>query len=409
MTVRTARGPLFSVGPEGPLALADAWVAWDPRSGALSRVEPAPPGAPAADLDVRGRGLILPGFVDAHVHFPQHRIAGRFEDALLPWLQQHVWPEEMRYGDPAHAAAEAPVFLAALGAAGTTTAAVYGSPHPASVQPLLDAPGGPTVIAGPALMDREGPDELLLAPREAERALKRLAERYGDRLAVTPRFAVSCTADLLEACGRVAARGGHLVQTHVSENRDEIVLVAEQFPAARDYLDVYDRAGLLGPRTLLAHAVHCSDDNFRRIRTAGAAVVHCPTSNLALGSGRMPLERAAVLGVRVCLGSDVGAGPDLCLLDVLRACVDLHGGRHRVDAAALLPLATLAGAQALGYDDRGFLAPGARADLIAVATPDPDPDPALALDAAIRAYPTGARERVLWTVAGGRTIFTLRG
>ncbi len=400
--VRTARGPLLSPAGDGTLAIGDAWVEWDPDTGVLTRVGEAGPTAPAADLDVRGVGLILPGFVDAHVHFPQHRVAGRFADALLPWLREHIWPEEVRYGDPAVAAAEAPPFLAALAAAGTTPAAVYGSPPPPGVEPLLAATGGPAVIAGPALMDREGPDALLLPAAEAERAMDDLAARHGDRVVVTPRFAVSCTAALLEACGRVAAAHDLRIQTHLSENPDEIALVARQFPGAADYLDVYAEAGLLGPRTLLAHAVHCSDDAFRRLRDAGATVVHCPTSNLALGSGRMPLERLVVLGVPVCLGSDVGAGPDLCLLDVLRACVQLHGGRHRVDAAGLLPLATTAGARALGYADRGFLAPGARADLIAVATPTPDPDPALSLDQVIRSYETSSNDRILWTVCGGQ-------
>ncbi len=391
------RGPLLTPSPTGLLALEDALVAW--HGTALTEVRAAQPGD-NADLDVRGRGLILPGFVDAHVHFPQYPVRGRFGGALLPWLRRHIWPEEERYADPAHAAAQAPVFLDALAAAGTTTAAVYASPHPASVEPLLTAAGGPTVLAGPALMDQQGPAGLLTAPTAAEAAMEELVARFGDRVVSTPRFAVSCTAELLRACGRVARRHGLIVQTHLSENPDEIALVAELFPEARDYLDVYDRAGLLGDRTLLAHCVHCSDDAFGRIAHAGATVVHCPTSNEALRSGRMPLERALGSGAAVCLGSDVGAGPDLCLLDVLRCLHEQHDGYCEVDSAQGLHLATRAGAVALGLEDRGWLVEGARADITLVRMEQPR-DPLAALDAAVRSYRTDDLDAVLGVVCGG--------
>ncbi len=401
--ITSIRGPLLSPAAGGLLAVRDAVIRWDAASGRIGSVLPAPARS-RADLELDCDHLIVPGFVDAHVHFPQYTVRGRFSGALLPWLREHIWPEEERFGDPAVADAEAPVFLAALASAGTTTASVYGSPHPISVPPLFGHPV--TVVAGPALMDSQGPDGLLLGPPEAEAAMNALVGRFGRAVVVTPRFAVSCTASLLEVCGRLAARHALRVQTHLSENPDEIALVGELFPDARDYLDVYERAGLLKPGTLLAHAVHCSDDAYRRIAAARAWIVHCPTSNEALHSGRMPVERIAQLGPAVCLGSDVGAGPDLCMLDVLRCFVAIHEGRHPVHAEVTLPLATRAGAEALGLLDRGALTAGQRADLVVLQAPGAGQDPGRAFDELVRAYdPSTPTAPVVATFAGGSPVF----
>jgi len=396
--IRSLRGPQLTPGPDGLRSLDDAFVSW--RGQTLVEVREARPGD-RGDLDVRDGGLILPGFVDAHVHFPQYPVRGRFGGALLPWLRQHIWPEEGRYADAEHAATQAPIFLHALARAGTTTAAVYGSPHPDSVVPLLTAADGPTVLAGPALMDQEGPDDLMTSAADAERAMARLVERFGARVVSTPRFAVSCTADLLEACGRVAARHGLRVHTHLSENPDEIALVAQLFAGSRDYLDVYDVAGLLGDRTLLAHCVHCTDDALARIAAAGATVVHCPTSNVALCSGRMPLERVLASGAAVALGSDVGGGPDLCMLDVLRCMLEQHEGHCPVGPDVSLPLATRAGALALGLEDRGWLVEGARADIAVARMRGSGGDPVSVYEDVVRAHSTGAEDSILGVVCGG--------
>lgn len=393
------RGPLLTPGPDGLRAIDDAVVAVQGET--LVEVRPAARGD-RADLDLRGRGLMVPGLVDAHVHFPQYPVRGAFGGELMPWLREHIWPEECRYAEPGHAARQAPPFLDALLRAGTTTAAVYGSPHAHSVEPLLAANAGPTVLAGPAWMDQQGPDELMTPPAAAEEAMDRLAGRFGRRVVSTPRFAVSCSARMLRACGRVAARHGLIAQTHLSENPDEIELVAQLFPAARDYLDVYHRAGLLGDRTLLAHAVHCSDDAFERIAAAGATVVHCPTSNVALHSGRMPLERVVAAGAQVCLGSDVGAGPDLCMLDVLRCLVDQHDGICAVGPETSLSLATRAGALALGLPDRGWLVEGARADIAVLRTGPGRLDPRSAYEDAVRGHETNSEDSILAVVCGGR-------
>ena len=401
--MRTLRGPLLTPTDDGLRPITDAVVRWDDVSGRVVDVSRWDD-APAADLDVRACGMVIPGFVDAHVHFPQYRVRGRFGGALLPWLQQHIWPVEARFADRAHAAAEAPVFLDALLRAGTTSAGIYGSPHPSSVEPLLGADRAPAMVAGPALMDRTGPQELLLEAAAAEAAMQDLADRFGDRVAVTPRFAVSCSEALLAACGRLARRDRRIVQTHLSENPDEIAMVAQQFPGSEDYLGVYEAAGLVGPHTLLAHAVHCSDSAYRRIAHAGATVVHCPTSNVALGSGRMPIERVVASGAKLCLGTDVGAGPDLGMLDVLRTFVDVHQGHYPTDASVTLPLATRAGALALGMADRGQIAAGMWADLAVLRVPGGAADPVRAFEDAVRGYRTGDEGAVIAVVREGELL-----
>ena len=260
------------------------------------------------------------------------------------------------------------------------------------------------MVVGPALMDRTGPPELLLDAAAAEIAMQQLVERFGDRLAVTPRFAVSCSEALLAACGRLARRNRLLVQTHLSENPDEIAMVAEQFIEAEDYLSVYEAAGLVGPRTLLAHAIHCSDDAYRRIAAAKATIAHCPTSNVALGSGRMPIERVVAAGARLCLGTDVGAGPDLCMLDVLRTFVDVHDGYYPTDASVTLPLATRAGARALGMGDRGEIAVGMRADLAVLRVPGGTEEPQRAFEDAVRSYRTGDDGAVSAVIRDGEIL-----
>ena len=397
---------MLSPGPEGLRAAGDATIEWD-RLGRITAISSGGEGVPEGVLDVRGDGLIVPGFVDAHVHFPQYQVRGRFAGALLPWLREHIWPEEIRYADRFHAQREARVFLDALAAAGTTTAAVFGSPHPSSVVPLFEAERAPDVIAGPALMDREGPAELLTDPQEAMQAMERLVGFYGDRLAVSPRFAVSSSPELLHRCGQLAREHKLRIQTHLAENLDEIALVATQFPECRDYLEVYERAGLVGSRSLLAHVVHCSDDALQRIAAASAIVVHCPTSNIALGSGRMPIEALSGHGIHVCLGTDVGAGPDLCMLDVLRAFIKIHNDRYPIHAESLLRLATLQGALALGLADRGMLDLGFRADMVVLRAQDAGGDPVSAFERLARDYDDSSGGVVQRVFCGGQPVFPL--
>ena len=314
-------------------------------------------------------GVIVPGFADWHFHWVQLGIAGRGSEALLQWLERTTWPEETRFADPAVCRHEAPRAAATLHRAGTRAGAAYGSPHAASAAAFLDA-SPCSFLCGPAVMTTGGPSALRHDLAPALREIGALADRFGDRVVVSPRFALSCDDFTLASLGDLARRRGLPVQTHLAETGDEVAAVGRAFPTARDYLDVYARAGLVGPRTLLGHVIHVSDDELRRIAASEAIVVHCPTSNLALGSGRMELERLRAHGVRWTLGSDVGAGPDPSMLDVLGAGLTVHAGFADVSATELFHRATL-GAAALfaGGSERRLARVGDRPEPIVLPRP----------------------------------------
>lgn len=292
-------------------------------------------------------GLIVPAFADWHFHWVQMGIAGRGGEQLLQWLERTTWPEEKRFADPAVCRAEAPRAVEKLRLAGTLAGAAYGSPHAESAAAFL-ASSPASFLCGPAVMTTGGPSALRRGLAETLREIESLADRFGPRVVVSPRFALSCDDTTLAALGDLARRRGLPVQTHLSENGNEVDAVRRAFPSARDYLDVYARAGLVGPRTLLGHVIHVSDDELRRIAAAGAVVVHCPTSNLALGSGRMEVERLREHGVRWVLGTDVGAGPDPSMFDPIAAALAVHDGFAEVTATELFHRATLGPAAVLG-------------------------------------------------------------
>lgn len=369
--------------------------------------------APAAALEgaVRtvpvGRALLLPAFVDAHVHLPQLDVRGRWGLPLLEWLERWVFPAEAAFADPDHAAAAAERFFASLAAAGVGTASVFATVHTAATDAAFHAAeaSGLRVVLGKVLMDRGAPDALLEPAEDALRDSLALAERWegaaGGRLAyaVTPRFAVACSHVLLRAAGHAAAEAGLRVQTHLAESAGEIARVAELFPNSADYLAVYETAGLVREGAVFAHAVHCTDDAYRRLASAGAAVACCPTSNAFLGSGAFPLKRARATGVPIAVGSDVGAGPQPSPLDVLRhlAYLDVTG------PAELLYRATLAGAGALGFGiETGRLEAGRSADLVVLEPPaDAPADPMEAFVAAVFRQP---ETRVVGTMVEGRWV-----
>lgn len=344
----------------GVTLLPDAELHW--RRGRITAVQPAS-GPGRTDL------VLLPGFVDLHCHWPQAHVRGAFSGQLLPWLQQSIWPAEAAFADPAVAHARAERFLADAIGAGTCAALLFGSPFlEASLAFQALAPVG--YFDGPALMEVEAPAALLRPVVDVLRAVADLPGPVRDRVVVSPRFAPNLTAEGLAAAGRTAASLDLFSQSHVSENLDEIAWVRSLFPDARDYVDVYDRAGLLGPRCVLAHAVHCSDRELARLAATGTVVAHCPTSNEALGSGRMPLERLRNHGVRWVLATDVGAGPHLSQLDAVRAALQVHVGHVELSPSEALcrvtaiPGAFLAGS---GSDLAGLgtLQPGAPAHIVA--------------------------------------------
>lgn len=378
------------------------------------------PGAPDLGplIDLRP-WLILPGLVDLHVHLPQVPHAGLgFGTPLLDWLGRYVFPLEHDFSE-AVAEVVAPAVYRAFAAAGTTTALMYGAVYEPSIEAAFRAAEthGIRAIIGKVMMDRltydetRRPSEVLdLSLRQSADLCDRWHLRDEGRLryAFTPRFAVSCSAEMLRESAALAAAKGAYWQTHLAEDKAEIAEVARLFPEARDYLDVYDRAGGLGPGTILAHAIHLSEREVSRLAESGANLAHCPASNLFLASGIMPLGRYLEAGIPVGLGSDVAGGPDLSLFGAMRVGgyvqnalrVATGDSRPILDPFAWLRLASFEGARVLGLEDQiGSIEAGKEADLIVVdprlaappAAPDLD-DPADILSTLIfRSHPEMVR------------------
>lgn len=337
-------------------------------------------------LDLRPL-VLLPGMVDLHAHLPQLPNAGLgFGLDLLTWLQRYIFPLEQRWEDPVHAGQLSAAAFRAFARAGTTTVLAYGAVYEAAMHAAFEAAEshGIRAILGKVMMDRITYDErvdrstlLVRSLRESEVLIARWHGADDGRLgyAVTPRFAVSCSAEMLAESAALAARTGAWWQTHVSEDPGEIAEVARLFPEARDYVDVYDRAGGLGPRTILAHAVHLSQRELARLVETDTRVAHCPASNLFLASGIMPLARYREAGLRMGLGSDVAGGPESSAFSVMRigayaqTALQTVAGEKRQALGPLdwLRVGTLDGAKALGLENRiGSIEVGKEADLIVV-------------------------------------------
>jgi guanine deaminase len=318
--------------------------------------------------------LILPGLIDTHVHYPQLQMIASYGEQLLAWLEKYTFPAELQFADRAHAEQVAKLFFREILGAGTTTAMVYCTVHPGSVEAFFSESErfNTRMIAGKVLMDRNAPAALLDTAQRGYDESKALIARWHGRgrqhYAVTPRFAPSCTQAQLEAAGTLLKEHENLfLQTHLCENTDEIAWVRELFPERNSYLDVYAQAGLVGPRSVLGHAIHVSEEDFCTCHACGAAIAHCPTSNGFLGSGLFRLFDALDprRPVRVGLGTDVGAGTTLSLLKTLGDAYKVAALRGtKLDGTKALWLATLGGAEALHLDDRiGRIAPGYDADL----------------------------------------------
>jgi guanine deaminase len=319
--------------------------------------------------------LICPGFVDTHVHYPQLPIIGAYGEQLIDWLNNYTFVAEQAFADDDYARAMAKTYFAENLRNGITTAAVFCTVHPGSVDALFETSQslGLRTIAGKVLMDRNAPRALCDTAQSGYDESRALIERWHGRgrqlYAITPRFAPSSTPAQLEAAGALWREHPECyVQSHVSENRAEIEWVRELFPGAAGYLDVYDRHGLLGPRAIYGHGIHLDEDELARCHDSGTALAHCPTSNLFLGSGLFDLKRAGDprRPVRVGLGTDIGAGTSLSMLQTLNEAykvAQLNG--YPLSAAHAFYLATRGGAHALYLDDRvGSIAPGMEADLV---------------------------------------------
>jgi guanine deaminase len=314
-------------------------------------------------IDLRD-GLLLPGFVDTHVHYPQIRAIGGLGMPLLDWLDRCALPEESRLADVAYAGQVAGEFLGGLARSGTTTALVFGAHFEEAMDVLFSAAAerNLNITAGLVVSDRRLRADLHSTPEAAWERSRRLIDRWHGRgrlrYAVTPRFSLSTTDAMLEVCGDLLGKpdDGIRFTSHINENRAEVATVADLFPDSRNYLDTYQRHGLVTDRSVFAHNVHATDAELAAMGAAGAWAAHCPTSNAALGSGLFPLRRHVEHGVGVSLGSDVGAGTGLFLpKEALQAYFvqQLLGADGRsLTPVHLLYLATSAGAAALGLADR---------------------------------------------------------
>ena len=329
--------------------------------------------ADGADHHDYGDDLILPGFVDGHVHYPQIGVIASFGAQLLDWLEKYTFPEEARFSDLNYARETASLFLDLLLANGTTTAAVYCTVHPESADAFFEeaASRNLRMIAGKILMDRNAPDTVTDTAQSGYDDSRSLIEKWHGRgrnlYAVTPRFAPTSTPAQLEVCGQLMSEFGDVyLQTHVSENLDEIKWVSDLFPEARSYQDVYARYGMLGPRGLYGHAIHMDDADLAQASESGAKFVHCPTSNLFIGSGLFDMRRTWDAGVDVMLGCDVGGGTSLSPFATMKAAYEIaQFSGYSLTPEQAFWLSTAGGADTLSLGDRiGRLAAGYEADIV---------------------------------------------
>jgi guanine deaminase len=363
---------------------ADALMRVD-GDGLIAAIDDARATVRGEVVDVRPL-LLLPGLIDLHAHLPQLPNAGLGQGLdLLTWLERYIFPLERDFDEIA-AERLAPAAYRAFAAAGTTTVALYGAVYEGSVDVafrVAEAHGIRAVI-GKVMMDRlrydakvSDTEVLEVSLRQSQDLIERWHGRDAGRLryAVTPRFAVSCSADMLRESAALARATGTYWQTHLAEDRQEVAEVARLFPDAIDYTDVYDRAGGLGTRSLMAHAVHLSQREVGRLAETGTRIAHCPSSNLFLASGTMPLARYLEAGLVVGLGGDVAGGPDVSIFAVMRAGAYTQSGmrsmlgetRSSLSPLEWLTLGSLSGARALGIDDvTGSLEVGKEADFICV-------------------------------------------
>lgn len=378
--------------PNGDLN-PDAWQHWSDglvicRNGRIEAIGPADQLLPLLETDcalhdVRP-GLILPGFIDTHIHFPQVDVMASYGETLMGWLNQYTFPTEQRLADATIARETADFFLKELLRNGTTSAVVYGTVHADSVQAFFEASEAlnTRMICGKVLMDRHAPDGLRDTAEQGERETRKLIETWHGRgrqqVVITPRFAVTSTPEQLRSAGNLLREYPDVyLQTHLAENRHEIETVRGLFPEAQDYVDVYDRHGLLSPRSIFAHGIHLSDRERERLSQSGSQVAFCPTSNLFLGSGLLDLAGLEAAGVTTSIATDVGAGTSFSLLQTLaEAYKATHLQHQRFSPLKAFHRITLGNAKSLGLQAQiGTLAVGSEADLVVL---DPAATPLLA-------------------------------
>ena len=378
--VRVLKGRVLSFNGDPSLEGAQAVSFWE--RGAV-RIEDGIISAVGNDRSVPetvsvtdyGDRLICAGFVDGHVHYPQINIVASYGKQLLDWLTTYTFPEEIRFSDPEIAREAAKFFLDELSKNGFTTAAVFCSSHPVSVDAFFTEASvrNLRMIAGKVMMDRNAPEELLDTAQSSydqSKALIDIWHRKGRNLyAITPRFAPTSSPEQLELAGALFKESeGVYVQSHVSENLDEITWVRDLFPSAKSYLDVYSKMGLLGPRSLYGHGIHFSDKEIAMAAETGTGIVHCPTSNLFIGSGLFQYQKLREAGVSLALGTDIGGGSSLSPFATMKAAYEIAQLQGiSLSPEALFYAASLGGAITLNLGDRiGRVSAGYEADLAVI-------------------------------------------
>jgi guanine deaminase len=364
---------------DGAIIVANGQIA---EVGAYDDLRKRPRPTAVRWLD-RGMVAIFPGLIDCHTHLPQYSAVARGESQLLPWLRENIFPVERDFTGP-KARQEAPLFFHELARNGTTTAMIYAAIYEDSCEVGFEAAkeSGLRVILGKMMMDLGSygqlqPKKILsVSLIESERLCRKWHGAADGRLeyAFSPRFAVTCSEKLMRSAGELAQRFGAYLQTHLAENREEIEKVHNLHMSARDYTDVYEKCGLLTPKTMLGHCIHLNAREIDAIAAAQANVAHCPTSNLFLGSGLLKLDELLAAGLAIGLGSDVAAGPELNMWQVMRAALDVQKARNiaephlpRLRPSEAFYLATSGGARALGKSAIiGSLDVGKEADFLVV-------------------------------------------
>lgn len=325
--------------------------------------------------------VIVPGLVDVHAHLPQYPAVARHAEALLPWLQHHIFPLEKQF-KAATSRVQSRGFFEELARNGTTCAMLYAAIFEDSAEAAFSAAdeSGMRIILGKVMMDRGSYDDTYppeniadISCAEAETLCRKWHGRDGGRIeyAFSPRFAVTCTEEIMRRSGQLASQYGAYIQTHLSENLEEVALVRNLFPERASYTDVYAHCGLLGPKSVLGHCIHLSDEEIAQLAESDTVIAHCPTSNFFLTSGLMPMDRLKKAGLRIGLGSDVAGGPELNMWQVMRSTIETQKARYfhnpdvpLVSATDVFHLATQGGAEALGKGGKiGSFEIGKEADL----------------------------------------------
>ncbi|MDH3665577.1 MAG: guanine deaminase [Paracoccaceae bacterium] len=422
------RGPLmrfagdpFEIGAEAAL-IYDEDSALAVENGLIAAVGPAETiiaAYPGAGVSSAG-GLIAPGFVDCHMHYPQTAVIASYGTQLLDWLNTYTFPEEARFGDPDYAAKAARIYFDQQLMNGTTTACSFCTIHPASVDAYFAeaARRGVRALGGKVMMDRNAPENLRDTPQSGYDDSKALAEKWHGKgraqYAVTPRFAPTSSPEQLEAAGTLWAEFPDCVmQTHLSENHAEIAWVGELFPDCPDYLGVYEKFGLLGRGALFGHGIHLTQREIDRLAETGAGIAHCPTSNQFLGSGECDVAGLRARNVPLGLATDVGGGTSFSMFRTMKAAYEVAQRRGvSLSPVHLWWLATEGAAKALGIGGKvGNLAPGLEADAVVLnlrSTPliTHRMERARSISEVLFAQIVLADDRaVMQTICGGKTVY----